>query len=133
MKNSKILNYPVLKEKEHTINVDKEILTIAQFFGINPQKEKLAFTIFLYLIDSSLKTKGIKTIDIAKSEKTTQAAVVYHLNNFIEKGFVIKKKREYYLIGKNITETIDEMVQKYIQNSDKMRKIAKIIDENLVK
>ncbi|MFA5049992.1 MAG: hypothetical protein WC501_03210 [Candidatus Micrarchaeia archaeon] len=125
-------NYPVLKEKGHTINVDKEILSIAEFFGIDPKKEKLAFTIFLYLLDSSLKNKGIKTIDIAKSEKTTQAAVVYHLNYFIGRGFVIKKRREYFLIGKTLTETIDEMVQKYLQNSDKMRKIAKIIDEHLI-
>lgn len=125
-------NELMLKTKTHTINLDKELALLFNFFGINPNKDKLALAVFLELISSSYNGgRGIRTIDIVRKENVTQAAVVYHINNFMEKGFVIKQGRYYRLKGETIKETLEEMETEYLRNMDRMKKIAKRIDEFL--
>ena len=126
-----------IKKQTHTFNLDKELFTILRFFGINPFKDKLAVKIFLYLLankcndNPSNKNNGIRTIDIARSEHVTQASVIYHLNRFIQKGFVVKHGRYYCLRAPTLEETIYEMELDRLREIAKIKKIAKRIDDYL--
>jgi len=136
-----IKNELILKNNKHTLNFNRELSILFDFFGINPKKDKLALDIFLELISTSFNTpndlkirgkyEGIKSMDIVKNFGVTQAAVVYHLNNFIKKGFVIKEGVHYRLIGGNLKNTVEEVGFSFMRKLDKVKKIAKRVDDFL--
>ncbi|MBU0585933.1 hypothetical protein KJ780_00315 [Candidatus Micrarchaeota archaeon] len=111
--------------------IDEEIKWLCRCLDINPKKNRLAFEIFLHLLDASRQGKGIKTIDLTRDLNVTQAAVVYHMNSFLDSGIVIKRGREYLLRGGNLERTIDEMQADVLRRMLLLRKIAKEIDEGL--
>lgn len=125
-------NEIVFAGKGHTINLDKELTLLFKFFGIDPAKDKLALNIFLDLVTNSCsRGKGLKTMDVVNKEHVTQAAVVYHLNNFMKKGFVVKNGRFYCLRGDSLKETIEEIEIDKLREMDRIKKVAKRIDDFL--
>jgi predicted transcriptional regulator len=121
-------NQLVVLPKGHTLNLNKEMGILLDYLGISPKKDRLAFSIFLHVLSNNLKG-GVKTKDIMESEGVTQAAAVYHLNKFIEKGFVIKRGTRYFLRGETIEETVDELKKDFLRKAERMKKVAKRIDD----
>ncbi len=114
--------------KGHTINLNKEMGILLEYFGINPKKDRLAFSIFLHVLSNNLKG-GVKTKEIVETEGVTQAAAVYHLNKFLEKGLVIKRGTRYFLRGETIEETVDELKKDFLRKAERMKKVAKRVDD----
>lgn len=121
-------NQIVVLPKGHTINLNREMGILLDYLGISPKKDRLAFSIFLHVLSNNLKG-GVKTKDLVESEGVTQAAAVYHLNKFIEKGFVIKRGTRYFLRGESIEETVDELKKDFLRRAERMKKVAKRIDD----
>ncbi len=112
--------------------IDEELNWICKSFDLDPKKKKLAFEIFLYLLSASRKEEGVKTSEIMKNANVTQAAVVYHMNAFLRAGIISKKGRTYYLRGKNLSETINEIELDMMRRMHALKKIAEKIDEQIL-
>lgn len=121
-------NQIVVLPKGHTFNMNKEMGILLEYFGINPKKDRLAFNIFLHVLSNNLKG-GVKTKAIMQAEGVTQAAAVYHLNKFIERGLVIKRGTRYFLRGESIEETVDELKKDFLRRAERIKKIAKRVDD----
>lgn len=129
-----------MKKKQTTILVpeikvqakkqtDDSFAVICECFGIDPEKDKLAYEIFKEVMEAQKKDKGVRTIEITKRAHVTQAAVVYHMNTFIRNGIIIREGREYRLRGRTLDETFDELEQDMLRRMRRMRELAKKIDE----
>lgn len=113
-------------------NIKDKIKWFCGCLGLDSEKDKLAFEIFLYLMDANRRNEGIKTIDITKNCGVTQAAVVYHMNTFIRSGLAVKKGAKYYLRGGTLSETIDRMEDDIRKRMNLLKQIAKKIDEEII-
>ncbi len=113
-------------------SVQEELGWICSSFDLDPKRDQLAFEIFLHLLDKSRKGEGVKTIDITKTAKVTQAAIVYHMNAFMRSGIIVKRGRKYFLRGGNLEETITELENDILHRMRRMREMAKRIDEQMI-
>lgn len=109
---------------------DEMLAAVCEFFGIDPDRDKLAYEIFTEIIVARKENKGVKTIDVTKKAHVTQAAVVYHMNTFMRNGLIIKQGREYVLRGENLDQTFDELEQDMVRRMRRMRELARILDES---
>ncbi len=109
--------------------LDEEMGWVCRCFGLDPQKDRLAYGIFRKLLEASRKNQGVRTIEVTRKANVTQAAVVYHMNTFMRSGMVVKRGREYYLRGGTLAETMDEMEADMLRRMQMLRERAKRIDE----
>lgn len=112
-------------------NLEDEIRWMCRCLDMDPKKDRIAFEIFLHLLNASRHSKGVRTIEITRDVGVTQAAVVYHMNAFMRSGVIVKKGREYYLRGGNLEQTIGEMETDMLRRLMMIRKVAEKIDEEL--
>jgi len=141
--------------RKHSVNLDRELMLIFEFLDINPYKNKMAINILLDIIATAHKARnrsasvnytpvtnfkdkynssckrGVKTSQLAKKFFITQADVVYHLNNFMKKGVIVKKGRLYCLRESTLEETIYEVELDKLREFTKIKKVAKRIDDFL--
>jgi predicted transcriptional regulator len=110
---------------------DEMLNFVCEFFGIDPEKDKLAYEIFKEVIEARKDNHGVRTIEVTKRVHVTQAAVVYHMNTFVRNGIVIKQGREYVLRGENLDRTFEELELDMLRRMKKMRELAKRIDESM--
>lgn len=113
-------------------SVQEELGWICRSFDLDPKRDQLAFEIFLHLLDKSRKGEGVKTIDITKTANVTQAAIVYHMNAFLNSGLVVKKGAKYYLRGGTLGGTMAEIENDMLRRMRMMREMAKRIDEQMI-
>lgn len=113
-------------------NVEDWIVWLCKCLDIDPKKNKLAFDIFLHLLDASRKNKGVRTIDITRERNVTQAAVVYHMNLFMHSGLIVKRGREYFMRGGSLKKAINEMEIDMLRRMRILREMAEKIDEVLM-
>ncbi len=114
-------------------NVEEEIKWLCRCLGLEPEKDKLAFEIFLHLLDANRRGDGVKTIDITIRSNVTQAAAVYHMNMFMRSGLVVKKGAKYFLRGSTLAETFELMEADVIRKMEQLKQIAQRIDEQMVR
>ena len=115
----------------HTINLSKELEILLKFLNIKPNQDKIAFGILLDILDTTNQENGVKTKDIAKRAGISQAAAIYQINKFLEKGFIKKIGSRYFLRGETLEETIDEMKKDYLRKMERIKKVAKRLDQFL--
>ncbi|VVB98427.1 Uncharacterised protein [uncultured archaeon] len=113
-------------------NVEEEIKWLCRCLGLDPDKDRLAFEIFLHLLAANRKGDGVKTIDITKNSNVTQAAVVYHMNLFMRSGLVVKRGAKYFLRGATLGETIAQMEADVMRRMDMLKAIGRRIDEQMI-
>ncbi len=112
-------------------SVLRDIDFICQSLGYFSQRDKnnTAVKIFRLLVKKS--NKGLTSEEIAKSLKITRGAVVYHLNNFIDSGIIIKDKNTYRLRYPSLQKSLEELKYDLDRMFDEINKIAKEIDSRL--
>lgn len=115
--------------RQHTFNMDKEMMALFEFFGIDPHKDALASAVFASLVGNAQKKKGTTTREIAENTGATQAAIAYHMRKFVEMGFAEKRGRNYFMRGDTLGETLSEMEADYLRRMDRAKKMARRIDE----
>lgn len=115
--------------REHTVNLNKELGVLLEFLEIKPSRDKVAFGILLDLLDAGNRERGIKTAEVAKRMGITQAAAIYQVNKLVGKGFAQKAGSRYFLRGGNLEETMDEIKKDYLRKMERMKKVAKRMDQ----
>ncbi|MDD5337121.1 MAG: hypothetical protein PHS02_01420 [Candidatus ainarchaeum sp.] len=112
-------------------DVKSELVWVCRCLDLDPSKDKLAFDIFLHLLDASRKGEGVKTIEIKRKSSVTQAAVVYHMNTFMRAGLIVRRGRVYYLRGGTLEKTVEEMEADVLRRMRLIKQMAERIDETL--
>jgi len=90
-------------------DVDADIDYVYQCLGLGDERDDVGRIVFRALVKSSMRGEGISSRDIMELSATSQAAVIYHLNNFQRSGLVIKEGRNYFLRAHTLEQTLEEM------------------------
>ena len=115
-------------------NLKEDIDFICQSFGYFSKRDKnnTAGKIFRLIVKKTAENeKGVTSDEIADELQLTRGAIVYHLNNFIMAGLVIREKNLYRLRSHCLQKSIDEIRNDAFRIFNQMMKIAQEIDEEL--
>ncbi len=108
--------------------IDKErfldVLYICLGFG--DERDEVGKKVFRAVVKAG--ERGISSREILEKVDASQAAVIYHLNNLMRSGFIVKEGRYYFLKGRNVEETLHSMEEELISRMEKLRKIAKMLE-----
>ena len=118
-------------EQPEEQKLDKEINWVCYSLGLADKGDRLATSIFRELVLAAKNRGGISSREITDKEGVTQGAVVYHLNNFIRSGVVVRRGRTYYLRAPTLDRTLEEIEHDMIRRVRMIRKMARLIDDNL--
>ena len=91
------------------------------------EDDELAKEVFRELVKTG--EKGVRSKEIQEKTGVTQGAVVYHLNTFRRSGLIIKEGRYYYLKRPTLDRTLEEMEYEMLRHFQRMKKLAKLMDE----
>ena len=115
-------------------DINNDIDYICRSFGYFSQRDKqdTAGKIFRLLVkDASEKAIGLTSDEIAEKLDLTRGAIVYHLNNFITSGLVIREKNRYRLRSASMQRSIEEIKNDVDRMFNHMLRIASDIDQQL--
>ena len=106
---------------------------ICQSFGYFSQRDKnnTAGRIFRLLVKDTAEGEGLTSDEIADKLDLSRGAIVYHLNNFMAAGLVVKEKNKYRLRSQSLQKSIEEIRQDTQRIFNEMLKIAEAIDDEL--
>lgn len=112
-----------------TVDIDY----ICQSFGYFSQRDKnnTAGRIFRLLVKDTSDGEGLTSDEIAEKLDLSRGAIVYHLNNFMSAGLVVKEKNKYRLRSQSLQKSIEEIRQDTQRIFNEMLKIAEAIDDEL--
>jgi hypothetical protein len=110
-------------------DTDADIDYIYQCLGLGDERDDVGRVVFRALVRSSMRGEGISSRDIMELSETSQAAVIYHLNNFQRSGLVIKDGRNYYLRAHTLSETLEEMEGDITRRFEHLKQVARKIEE----
>jgi predicted transcriptional regulator len=115
-------------------SLNEDIDYICKSFGyFSPRdKQDTAGKIFRLLVKETCNTKiGLSSDEIANELKLTRGTIIYHLNNFISAGLVVKENNKYRLRSQSIQKIIEEIRADIDRITGQMMKIALDIDNKL--
>ncbi len=115
-------------------SLKSDIDFICQSFGYFTKRDKnnTAGRIFHLIVKkASENTNGLTSDEIATELDLTRGAIVYHLNNFMSAGLVIREKNLYRLRSQCLQKSIDEIRNDAFRIFNEMMKIAEEIDKEL--
>ena len=118
-------------EQPEEQKLEKEINWICYSLGLADKGDKLATAIFREIVLAAKKREGISSREITEKEDVTQAAVVYHLNNFIRSGVIVRRGRTYFLRATSLDRTLEEIEHDMIRRVRIIRRIARMVDDTL--
>jgi predicted transcriptional regulator len=90
--------------------------------------DELAVEIFKDLLKANYEGKHPSSTELCRGKEVTRAAVIYHLNKFIERGLIERRGREYSLRDTTLSSTIDEVEQDFLRYFKRLKEIAKKVD-----
>ncbi len=109
-------------------NRDAEIDYIYQCLGLGDERDDVGRVVFRALVRASMKGTGISSRDLMALSEVSQAAVIYHLNLFQRSGLVAKDGRMYYLRGRTLGQTLDEIESDMHRKFDSLKVLARKIE-----
>ncbi len=110
-------------------DIDADIDYVYQCLGLGDERDDVGRVVFRALVKSSQRGEGISSRDIMELSETSQAAVIYHLNNFQRSGLVVKDGRNYFLRGQSLSETLEEMEGDIRRRFEHLKQVARKIEE----
>jgi len=102
---------------------------IYESLGLGDDRDEVGKLVFRAIVKSTISGQGISSRDIMELGTVSQAAVIYHLNLFQRAGLVVKEGRSYFLRADNLSNTLDDMESDIRRRFERLKKIAKKIDE----
>lgn len=121
-----IIRYVTVPSEDDDLDAGLDF--IYQCLGLGDERDEIGMMVFRALVKASCQGSGISSKDIAQLGHVTQAAIIYHLNQFRRSGLVVKEGRNYYLKGHTLENTLEEMESDMARRFERMKKIAKKID-----
>jgi predicted transcriptional regulator len=115
-------------------SLNKDIDYICKSFGyFSPRDKKdTAGKIFRLLVKETCNSNNsLSSDEIANELNLTRGTIIYHLNNFISAGLVVKENNKYRLRSQSIQKIIEEIKADVDRITDQMMKIALDIDNKL--
>ncbi len=112
----------------HEDDLDEGLDWIYQCLGLGDERDEVGKVVFRALVKASREGEGISSRDIMQLSEVSQAAIIYHLNQFRRSGLVVKEGRNYYLRGHTLEHTLEEMEGDMLRRFGRLKKIAKKID-----
>lgn len=113
------------KEEDH----DAELEWVFKCLGLGDDADEVGKGIFRALVRAAKKGEGISSRELMEEIPVTQAAIVYHLNNFMRSGLVIKQGRSYILRGGSLQNALEEIENDMVRRMGQLKEIAKKIEE----
>ncbi len=110
-------------------NADNEIDYVYQCLGLGDERDDVGRHVFRALVKAGMRGEGILSRDLMQLSEVSQAAVIYHLNSFQRSGLVIKDGRNYYLRGRTLAATLEEMENDMQRRFGHLKAIARKIEE----
>jgi DNA-binding transcriptional ArsR family regulator len=105
---------------------EKFIEWLCECFGFD--EDELATEIFKDLLKANYRGRYPSSSELCRGRDVTRAAIIYHLNRFIERGLVERRGRAYSLRDSTLTSTIDEIEEDVLRYFKKLKEVAKKID-----
>lgn len=121
-----VIRYVSVPSEEDDLDAGLDF--IYQCLGLGDERDQVGKLVFRALVKASRKGKGISSRDIMQLGAVTQAAIIYHLNQFQRSGLVIKEGRNYYLRGHTLEHTLEEMEGDMLRRFKRLKEIGKKID-----
>ena len=90
--------------------------------------DELAIQIFKDLLKANYKGKYPSSTELCKGRDVTRAAIIYHLNRFIDRGLIERRGRSYSLRDATLASTIEEIEEDMLRYFKKLKEIAKKVD-----
>ncbi len=120
-------------EKRDNNELNKDLQWLSDSLGLfNPRdKEKSCFRVFLELIKAKKEDKLISSDEIAFNSHLSRGAVIHHLNNLTNHGFIVCYKKRYALGSKDVESLILNLESEINSVMKEMKKTAKGIDKEL--
>jgi predicted transcriptional regulator len=115
-------------------SLNEDIDYICKSFGYFTPRDKqdTAGKIFRLIVKKTANSNmGLSSDEIAEELSLTRGAIIYHLNNFITAGLVIKENNRYRLRSQSIQKIIEEIKIDIERIMGQMMKIANDIDSKL--
>jgi hypothetical protein len=121
-----IIRYIAVPAQED--DVESELDYIYQCLGLGDERDDVGRVVFRALVKASMRGEGISSRDLMLLSETTQAAVIYHLNLFQRSGLVVKDGRNYFLRGRTLEDTLDELENDMHRRFEHLRGVARKVD-----
>jgi len=114
-------------------DIKKDLEWFCDSFGIigERDKEKTGFKIFKIILDSTKEGNPLKINDITQKTKLSRTTVIHHLRRMEEIGLIVEKRRDYKLRMECLHKVVDEIENDILRSFERIKKIAKDIDEDL--
>ncbi len=122
----KIVLKSVNKPDKENVNALSEWFCAALGFSTSDDTEP---KLFERLALSSIQGEGITSKHLSQELKTPRSTIIYHLNEFISSGLVVRKGTRYFLRGNDLSTTFDEIRADMQREFDRMMQIASRFDE----
>lgn len=94
-------------------------------------KDKSCFRIFITLIQSVKDDRKLSSDEIAAMTKLTRGTVIHHLNHLMDSGMVVSEKNKYVLRMDSLEEVVEHMKKDADDAWERLREVARDIDEKL--
>jgi hypothetical protein len=108
---------------------DNEIDYVYQCLGLGDERDDVGRHVFRALVRASKQGTGISSRDLMALSEVSQAAVIYHLNLFQRSGLVAKDGRMYYLRGRTLEQTLEEIEGDMHLRFSHLKAVAKKIEQ----
>lgn len=114
-------------------NINDELQWFSDALGMfnERDKEKSCFRIFITLLKSNKDDKKLTSDEIADQANLSRGTVIHHINRLMDSGLVVHEDNEYMLRVNRLSNLIDEIENDFDEFFEKMKKVAKELDEKL--
>jgi hypothetical protein len=120
-----VIRYITIPSEEE--NVNEALDWIYECLGLGDERDEVGKSVFRAIVRASHNGEGISSRDIMQLSEVSQAAIIYHLNQFKRSGLVVKDGRNYYLRAHTLENTLDEMQNDMNRRFERLKEIARKI------
>jgi hypothetical protein len=107
-------------------DIDSSVTWLCECLGFG--RDELAIEIFKDLLKANYRGRYPSSTELCKGRTVTRAAIIYHLNRFIERGLIERRGRVYSLRSTTLTSTIEEIEEDVLRYFKRVKEVARKID-----
>jgi biotin operon repressor len=127
----KITIIKIRKPLKNDINEELQWLgTSLGLFSLR-DRDKSCFRIFIELLKSTKKQRGLSSDEIAYRLKISRGTVIHHIKKLKSSGLVVLDNKKYLLRVDNLSLLVDEVKSDIERAYDDLKDVAKDIDLKL--